>query len=142
MFEKHKYEDRLLVWADFRQHIETSDNPIQDTIDFFEQSPTVSIATDPYNQSTWPSPWELIEENQYCSFLKLLGICYTLQLTERFNQSQIVIYIATDVENSSTLYYLELNNFVLGYNNGEVFINDSFPRSLVNQKKYAMPRLQ
>ena len=83
MFSK-KYDDRLKFWNDFRTKLETSPNPFQDTLDLYNQSPIVSIQVDPYDQSLWLDPWELINENQYCEFSKILGICYTLQLTDRF----------------------------------------------------------
>ena len=85
MFDK-TYEDRLLAWSKFRQGLETSTDPIQDVIDNYNTAPTVSIHTDPWNQDSWPSPWQLILENQYCEFSRVLGMCYSLQLTERFNR--------------------------------------------------------
>ena len=38
MFDK-KYEDRLTIWREFRNELETSADPLQDTIDFYNQAP-------------------------------------------------------------------------------------------------------
>ena len=61
MYDK-QYEDRLASWAEFRSTLETSHDPIQDTIDFFSHAPLVNIQTDPYTPSSWPDPWELITQ--------------------------------------------------------------------------------
>ena len=81
MFDK-KYEERLQLWHDFRSQLETSLDPIQDTIEFYKTAPLNSIAADAWTQDSWPNPWELLEENNYCAFVKILAICYTLQLTD------------------------------------------------------------
>ena len=39
MFQKHKYEDRLLDWKEFRQELELVKDPIQYSIDFYNQTP-------------------------------------------------------------------------------------------------------
>ena len=76
------YEQRLSEWSTFRDSLEASEDPLQDVINYYNKIPTVSIQTDPYTPSTWPSPWELINENMYCDFCRVLGMCYPLQLTD------------------------------------------------------------
>jgi hypothetical protein len=95
MFDK-KYEDRLRIWSEFRKSLETSPNPIHDAIEFYKKVPLVNIQVDPYDKSTWLGPWDLIYENKYCEFATVLGIAYSLQLTERFSQSNFEIHICTD----------------------------------------------
>jgi len=68
MFNFKKYEDRLASWSAFREVLETSKDPIQEAIDYYDSAPRVSINTDPWDQKTWPTPWELVSENQYCNF--------------------------------------------------------------------------
>jgi len=115
MFDKN-YEDRLAVWSDFRQALEDSQDPYQDVINFYQPAPTVSIHCDPFDQDRWPTPWELILENQYCDFSRVLGYCFSLQLTERFSGSNFEIHITTS-EEKPYLYLLIIDNkTVLGYN--------------------------
>ena len=90
MFDKN-YEERLSNWQVFRSNLNTSSDALLDVIRFYQQAPIVSIHTDPYNEETWPSPWELLYENQYCSFCKILGMCYSLQLTESFKDKEFEI---------------------------------------------------
>ena len=71
MFDK-TYEDRLRAWHEFRNRLETIDDPIQHTIEHYQQAPFVSMHTDPWTQEMWPNPWELVQENQYCDFCKFI----------------------------------------------------------------------
>lgn len=140
MFDK-TYEDRLRAWHDFRNQIEVSNDPIQLVIDQYNQSPTVSLYTDPWTPSTWPNPWELIQENQYCEFCKLLGICYSLQLTDKFSQAPFEIHIAIDNEKSNTHYLLFVNDFIIGYKDDTYIHKSKLPSSVRSQQHYSMQPL-
>ena len=116
MFEKD-FVSRMTQWRSLRSDIDRSNNPIQDVLDFWNQAPTSRIASDPYDDETWPNPWEMIKENIYCDFTKILAIYYTLQLTERFSQSVFEIHIVLDKEESDLKYLLFVDNQVIGYYN-------------------------
>lgn len=139
MFDK-TYEDRLISWVAFRQSLEQSKDPIQDVIDCYNAAPTVSIHIDPWNQKTWPDPWELIQENQYCEFARVLGMCYSLQLTNRFNRSNFEIHISTDYDKSVNYYILMIDKYAIGYYNSSYIVIDELSPTLVSQKIYSMPR--
>ena len=141
MFEK-KFEDRLVEWSDFRSTLESSNDPLQDVIDFFYGVPLSSIAADPYTKSTWPDPWELIEENNYCPFVKILAICYTLQLTDKFSTSVFEIHITHDKERSSTDFLLYVDDKVIGYTGDSYVHRDEIPITTVSEIEYPMPALQ
>jgi hypothetical protein len=141
MFDK-SYEERLRAWSEFRKSLEKLDNPIQETIDRYNMAPRVSMYTDPWTPSMWPSPWELIAENQYCDFCNLLGICYTLQLTDKFFQSQFEIHIVQDRKISSTHYLLYVDDFVIGYYDDKYIHKSELPNNLYSQWHYTMPKLQ
>lgn len=108
------YEQRLVKWAEFRQSLENSKDPLQDTIDFYKKFPLVSIHTDPYDRNMWPDPWQLIHENEYCDYCIILGMCYTLQLTDRFSNEKFQIHIGIDDKNTRNYYLLVVGDKVLG----------------------------
>ena len=114
MFDK-TYVDRLKMWRDFRLTLEESNSPFEDTIEFWNNAPLSSIAADPYDKTTWPTPWEMIEENRYCDFTKILAIYYTLQLTDRFSSSRFEIHITLDEKESVIRYLLFVDNLTIGY---------------------------
>ena len=141
MFNK-KFEDRMRDWKLFRDNLESSENPIQDTINFWNAAPITNIAADPYGQSTWPDPWEMIEENIFCPFVKILAILYTLQLTDRFSQSNFEIHITQDTENCETKYLIFVDGVCIGYDNAMPISVSKLPKTMTFEKSYTMPNLQ
>jgi len=90
----------------------------------------------------WPTPWELVKENQYCEFCTVLGMCYSLQLTERFSQDQFEIHIVIDRKNSSTHYLLYVGKTLIEHPNGVQDNAKFLPEHFEIKKKYSMPKLQ
>tara|TARA_B110000503_G_scaffold128163_1_gene198771 strand:+ start:2456 stop:2881 length:426 start_codon:yes stop_codon:yes gene_type:complete len=141
MFHK-TYEERLAAWSSFRSTLETSKTPLEDVINFYRPIPTVSIFTDPWERETWPSPWELVYENQYCDFCRILGYCYTLQLTERFKDSKFEIHISTSqVLSYHYLLYVD-QEIVLGYDGNKIVKASDLKELLEPQVVYQMPVLK
>lgn len=141
MFNK-TYEERLALWREFRNRLETSQDPIQDTINFYSLAPIQRLNADPFTPSTWPDPWELLEENNYCSFVKILAICYTLQLTDCLSQSTYMIHTAYDKEKSETYYILYVDDKVIGYHGETYVFKKDLPITLQSQFEYSMPKQQ
>jgi hypothetical protein len=138
MFDK-KYEQRLLIWREFRDSLETADDPIQETINFYDRAPECLIAADPFTPSSWPTAWELLEENNYCAFVKILAICYTLQLTDVLSQASYEIHITRDFKNSSTYYLLYVDERVIGFT-GETHVHSNeLPTNLRSELVHALP---
>lgn len=141
MFNK-KFESRLAVWHNFRLTLETSPSPLEDVCAFYKAAPLAAVQMDPYDPNTWLDPWELLKENQYCEFSKILAICYTLQLTERFMRQKFEIHIYTNNEESSTHFLLFIQDKVIGYDWTKVLHAEDLPQKLQSQQHYSMPLLQ
>jgi hypothetical protein len=137
MFNK-KFEERLRLWHTFRLSLETSLTPIEDTIKFYSSAPLVLRQVDPYNTNTWLSPWELLYENQYCDFSKLLAISYSLKLTDRFSLSKFEIYICTDKDNSEVQYLLQVDDITIGCHGSNAIVVDKLPTSWCIEKQYTL----
>ena len=137
MFHKN-YEERLQLWKQFRNGLEKVEDPIQEAIDFYNQAPYCLIAADPFTPSSWPTAWELLEENNYCAFVKILAICYTLQLTDVLSQASYEIHITRDNKKSSTYYLLYVNDQVIGFN-GETHVHKSeLPNTLHSELVHSL----
>lgn len=133
MFDK-KFEDRLKVWHDFRASLSSDVDPVQSTIDFWNDAPESPRNIDPYDSATWPNPWEMIEENSYCEFTKLLAIVYTLKLTDMFDDWQPVFKVGLDKHQARLYYMCIIDDNVLGFDpEKSVHINE-LPRSIHIQK--------
>ena len=126
---------------EFRQQLETATNPLEVVADVYSLTPRVKIYSDPYDQSTWPTPWELVEENQYCPFNQVLGVAYTLGLTDRFKDWQPTITIAVDNDNKCVYYLLYLDDKVYGYEDDQWIPAISLPKSLIVKKIYHLDAL-
>ena len=141
MFDK-KFEDRMRLWSEFRSTVETSADPLGSVINFYKKAPLVSIQADPRDKNTWPDPWELLYDNQYCNFCIILGICYTLQLTDRFKDTDFKIHICTNTEDSEVKYLLYVGDNVIGYDMNKVVSKFEIPDSIFFETSYIMPSLQ
>ena len=135
-----KFEERLRQWREFRDSLETTKDPIQATLDYYSLVPTVTMQTDPYDKDRWPTPWELLEENIYCPFVKILAICYTLQLTDCLSHHDFEIHITLDA-NNNVLYLLFVGDRVIGFEEDTYVHKNQIPKNLRSQTKYLMQPL-
>ena len=137
-----KYENRLAEWRQLRDSIEESEDPLRLCLEFWNNIPEVSIAADPYDQTRWPTPWEMIEENNFCPFVKILAICYTLQLTERFSHEEFEINIVQDRKKQDVSYLLFFDTTCIGYETMKPTLISDLPSNLIFEKRFPMPKLQ
>jgi hypothetical protein len=127
MFHK-PIDDRLSDWALFRRSLETSPTPLEDIWEFWKEAPYIPYnhKIDPFNQKSWPTPWDIIVENKYDDFTKALMIGWSLLLTKRFETSKVEI--KTLVNDQKTCYYNVVcvnDDVVINYSdNGPVSIKD------------------
>jgi len=111
-----RYEDRLHLWKELRDQIDQEDSPIEVVLDFWNSIPKTARNLDPYDSSTWPSPWEMIEENEYCEYTSVLAVGYTLMLTEKYKDWHYEIKVGLDRVKSKLYYILLAGDHVIGIN--------------------------
>lgn len=94
-------DKRLRLWKDFRESLqqESEQNQLQRVVDWFARTPTVNFSIDFDNPSSWPSPWELIEEGNVCES----GIAYLMERTLGLSgwdcsRLQLLLIKNTDIE--------------------------------------------
>jgi len=136
MFNK-PYEDRLTLWRQFRDSLENDPSPIDSAIQFYNKAPKVTLNADPWDRDRWPTPWELLQDNEYCDFTRVLGICYSLQLTDCFKGSKFEIHIYTDSK-KGYIFLLLIDNYVIGWKDNTYVDTSELPKNIVPQKVYSM----
>jgi len=141
MFDKSEGE-RLRLWHDFRNTLETADDPIQNTIEFYDKAPLVSITIDPYDPTTWMDPWELLNYNMYCDFGKILAIGYTLSLTDRFSSVPKMIHISTNKKVAETKYLLYIGDVVVGYHYDKWINQNDIDSEWIAERVITLPSYQ
>lgn len=136
------YENRLVKWKALRDTLETSVDPLRDVVEYYSNAPIVhNKDINMWDQSTWRDPWELIQENGYTETCILLGICYTLQLTERFSKNRFEIHIITEVEKQETFMLLSIGQTFIQPMVKSIISHNEAPGSWVPQKVYKLPAL-
>ena len=97
---------------------------------------------DPWDSSTWLDPWELLHENLYCEYCILLGICYTLQLTDNLTYKTFEIHICIDRKFNDRHYLLKVDDRIIGYEQGTHIHIDELPSSLHSEVIYPMTEIE
>ena len=141
--QEENFETKLSSWINFRKRLETSATPFEDVIKHYNTLNKCKLSVDPWDQKTWPDPWELLCQNKICDFTNSLGVCYSLQLTDRFSQSKFEIHICTDTINDEVMYPVIIDDqYVLCYKLNEVCQKAELPSNIVSQRIYPMIPLQ
>jgi hypothetical protein len=127
MFNK-PIDDRLSEWAHLRENLEASFDPLSDVWEFWRVAPYIPYNNkiDPYNQKSWPTPWDIIVHNRYDEFTRSLMIAWSLKYTNRYKNSKIEI--KTLVNDRKDCYYNIVcvdDLWAINYNdNGPVSVKD------------------
>jgi len=77
------YDARLRSWYDLRQTLQNADTKTKclEIDNWWQSAPIVNHYLHPHEIDTWPTPWELLYDNEYCHIARGLGMIYTLMLT-------------------------------------------------------------
>lgn len=132
------FETRLTNWLNLRNEVEKHADPIQLVLDYWNRAPISPLSCDPFDKSTWLEPWDLIEDNHYCEFSKILVIYYTLALTDRFKDSYFEIQVINDKEAHELRYLLFVDDLVIGYFYNRAITQDELPLDIIVQASYPM----
>ncbi len=100
-------DQRLSAWLELRKQIDIVDNPLQAVIDFWQGrfNTAYNKSIDPFNQRSWPCPWDIISENLYDDFTIAVMMGYSVLLTGKFAKSEVQIKTMVD-KNQTKLYNL------------------------------------
>lgn len=114
-------KDRMLSWRELRNLIQ----PLSDDEKFIEvtrwwaKAPICRYSIDAENCSSWPTPWELLNEGVFCSS----GLAYMMAMTlilSGFDKSRISMPYIDDGDDRRLIVLVD-GQIVLNYSYGEVF---------------------
>jgi len=109
------YEARLKKWHDLR--IDLADTDLKEKcikIDrFWQQCPLNTHYLHPVDINDWPGPWELMYDNNYCTYARALGMIYTLLLLGVNNID--LVDAKDDNDEDVTLVLVDSAKYVLNY---------------------------
>lgn len=107
---------RLTEWKHIRDDIETTTNPLTLVAVLWARAPLVNPFIDPTDPESWPDPWHLVLDDRYDDLAVVLGMLYTIKLTQRFMDSYCEIHMSVRDEKSDPEFFLIVDNtMVLNY---------------------------
>ena len=109
MFDLHGNE-RLTKWKQFRDSIELSNSPFEDVANFWSHAPFVSPYLPPSNPDSWPDPWQLIAVGRFDELAIVIGMLYTIKLTQRFIDSKCEIHTTILSKEKEPIYMLIIDD--------------------------------
>lgn len=135
----NKLEDKIKVWKDLRNKLEDHPRPFDMLVQFTNKLHVSSKKVNAFDPDSKIEPWHLIEKNEFTEYEIAQLIAYTLQLTDRFCDSNIEIHISKDTKKDNLVYLVYLDKgIILGYYNEAITV-DELPEHIVSQKIYRLP---
>lgn len=102
--------DRLTAWKDFRDTLETSNTPLEDVAEFWSRAPFVSPYLNPNDPTSWPDPWHLVLDSRLDNIAIVLGMLYTIKLTQRFANTTLEVKLVKNSQTKELTYVLIVDN--------------------------------
>ena len=79
------FSQRLAAWNQLRTH--AASLPVQESLEavnhWWFRAPWTAYHLHWDDRADWPDPWQLLDDNVYCSLARALGIMYTITLLDR-----------------------------------------------------------
>ena len=137
----NKVEDKIKVWKDLRNRLEDHPRPFDMLVQFTNKLHVSSKKVNAFDPDSKIEPWHLIEKNEFTEYEIAQLIAYTLQLTDRFCDSNIEIHISKDTKKDNLVYLVYLDKgIILGYYYEAITV-DELPKHIFSQKIYRLPPL-
>lgn len=133
------YEQQFTIWKKFRENLEKSETPLEDTIKFWARAPLVNKHLDPYRSEIWPDPWQIIKDGKYNELTINLMIGHTLRLTKRFDEKEISIRTYLDIDNKVVYNTCSVDDKILNYPYGDIIDENNIPENIVLQMVVTLP---
>lgn len=93
---------------------------LQEVVDFWSKAPLAVMAYDPEKLNEYPTPWEMMTENDWCRNSIAIGMEFTLRLSG-WNADRLKIKMIRDYDVSDQKLILEVDGkYFLNYEHGAV----------------------
>jgi len=109
VFDQHG-QDKLIAWRQFRDAIEISQTPFEDVSNLWSYAPFVNPYLDYQNPHTWPDPWQLVLDSRLDDLAIVLGMLYTIKLTQRFKDTPCEMFRINSSADNEYRYILVVDN--------------------------------
>jgi hypothetical protein len=126
---KTVYQERLADWVQLRQAavLVKQSEQLRLINDWWFKAPIVNHLINWEDTQSWPTPWELLNNNGYCELARALGIVYTVMLVDNKSYTDLKI-IQTKEDN---LVLVDDGKYILNWAPGEMLNTHSTPITTV-----------
>ena len=130
--------DRLLRWRDWRHSLDdlSYDQALIEVSKTWMMVPRVNHYLTPDEIESWPTPWELINDNMYCDLAVALGMLYSLQLSKHSQEHKFSLAIIKHDSNWMNLCLADGWLSVLNWQEGFVVNTPTLPVTAIVQYHY------
>lgn len=107
-------------WKNFRNSLKslTEEETIKNTNVYFASVPREDRTLDYYTPSSWPTPWEVLNDKTFCNNSVTLLVYYTLFLAPSIDNDKLDIYLLDDGQDEF-IVVLYKNKYLLNYIEGK-----------------------
>lgn len=136
--------ERLRHWKIFRSSLDdtlTDEEHLLMTARYWQQYPQVGRYIDPYDPAQWPTPWEMLYENQYC----LSSLSYMMEQTllksadGRWNSDRLkLLYIDSKELSEEFIVLVADNKYVVNYELDRIINFDNVSKMCLTRLEYLL----
>lgn len=112
-----RFEDRLAAWSELRSNCE--ELPLLDQLnqiaEWWGHAPRVKHAVHWHDQENWPTPWELLADNNYDELALALGMSYTILMLEDINTTVKLVHAKDDTASEYYIVQVDNGKYILNY---------------------------
>lgn len=136
------YSDRLMAWSHLRSSCANQDqlSCLRSINQWWMSLPWCAYRLHWDDRASWPDPWQLLEENQFCSLACGLGILYTICLLNRTDtQDATLVEVGND-----NLVQVAKKKYILNWHPDVLLSNQEHrlkPRHCITQKELKLQLL-
>ena len=123
-------KERMLSWRELRNLMttQTEGEQFETLLRWWSKAPICAYSIDGRNCKEWPTPWELLNENMFCTSSIAFMMAHTLSLSG-FKRERIELVFIKGQDDERLVVRID-GELVLNYSYGEVFawndIRDEF----------------
>lgn len=113
-----RYQDRLASWTQIRNlPADLDQHQVLSSINsWWFQAPWTAHSLHWADRDIWPDPWQLLEEKNFCSLARGLGILYTIALLKIPCVETAVLQETTD----DNLVLVEQEKYILNWDGKDI----------------------
>ena len=139
-------EDRLRHWKDFRTTLDasfTDEECLLKVMNYWNQYPTDIRYIDPYAPEEWPTPWELIHDNEFCRSSLAYMMLETLLMSNdnRWTDDRLRLKYINDSEFGDDFIILVVDDkYVLNYDRNKIINFDIIKKMCIIYHEYSIDK--